>query len=408
MKSSAREGALALFIVVLSVISATAATYVVRPDGLGDYPTIQAAVDAAGDGDIIELVDGSFTGDGNRDILVPSRDITIRSQSGDPMECAIDCEGSARAEHRAFRFVTDVGTGDVSLEGIAIVNGYTTTHGGGIWIEGADTEITNCIVAQCTADGVTTRGGGVYVSDGAEPHVSGCLIAECATGYGGGLAVFIAGGTFDNCSITDNVATHTAGGVYTGSASDVEFNGCSIVSNDSNRAGGVRLHGSNAQLNSCDISRNEATYGHGGGIWLQEGSVTNCTLVENSALQDGGGVYCDMGTGTLTRCIIAYTEDGHGVAATAGNEPTLSCCDVYGNVGGNYDQVVGDQTGVNDNFSLDPELCGLALGDYRLYDTSPCLDGASPCGLLIGAYGQGCDSPVEELGWGALKAIWRK
>jgi pectin methylesterase-like acyl-CoA thioesterase len=32
--------------------------FVVSPDGSGDFPTIQAAVDAASDGDDIELTDG--------------------------------------------------------------------------------------------------------------------------------------------------------------------------------------------------------------------------------------------------------------------------------------------------------------------------------------------------------------
>jgi hypothetical protein len=45
------------------------AIYVVHPYGTGDYPTIQATVTAADDGDIIELTDGTFTGDGNRDVV---------------------------------------------------------------------------------------------------------------------------------------------------------------------------------------------------------------------------------------------------------------------------------------------------------------------------------------------------
>ena len=43
-----------------------ATTYLVNPEGTGDFPTIQAAIDAVVDGDIIELNDGTFTGDGNR------------------------------------------------------------------------------------------------------------------------------------------------------------------------------------------------------------------------------------------------------------------------------------------------------------------------------------------------------
>ena len=45
---------------------ALARTWSVLPDGSGEAPTIQAAVDSADDGDTISLGDGTFTGDGNR------------------------------------------------------------------------------------------------------------------------------------------------------------------------------------------------------------------------------------------------------------------------------------------------------------------------------------------------------
>ena len=41
----------------VGVSSSLAATYVVNPDGTGDLPTIQAAINAALGGDIIELTD---------------------------------------------------------------------------------------------------------------------------------------------------------------------------------------------------------------------------------------------------------------------------------------------------------------------------------------------------------------
>ena len=52
---------------------------VVNPDGSGDFPTIQAAIDAGCE--TIELSDGIFTGEGNWDIDYGGRSITIRSQS---------------------------------------------------------------------------------------------------------------------------------------------------------------------------------------------------------------------------------------------------------------------------------------------------------------------------------------
>ena len=41
----------AIFLLLLVSSAATATTYVIRPDGTGDYPTIQAAIDACLDGE---------------------------------------------------------------------------------------------------------------------------------------------------------------------------------------------------------------------------------------------------------------------------------------------------------------------------------------------------------------------
>ena len=109
-----------LLLLIASTCFAT--TYVVRPDGTGDFPTIQAAVDACADGDVIELADGSFTGPGNRDIDYDGRSITIRSQSGNPSTCIIRVDGTPSAPHRGFYFHSQETSASV-LEGITISNG---------------------------------------------------------------------------------------------------------------------------------------------------------------------------------------------------------------------------------------------------------------------------------------------
>ena len=55
-------------LLLATAVAATGAVYVVSPDGTGDFPTIQAAINGAADGDIVELTDGTFIGAGNRDI----------------------------------------------------------------------------------------------------------------------------------------------------------------------------------------------------------------------------------------------------------------------------------------------------------------------------------------------------
>ena len=96
--------------------------YVVDPGGTGDFPTIQAAIKAAADGDIIELTDGIFTGEGNRDMDYLGKAITIRSQSGNPEVCVIDCEGTESDPQRGFHLHSGEQAGSV-LEGITIRGG---------------------------------------------------------------------------------------------------------------------------------------------------------------------------------------------------------------------------------------------------------------------------------------------
>jgi len=401
-----RAGVFSVVVVALCAGTAAGATYVISPDGLGDYPTIQAAVSAATDGDIIELTDGTFTGDGNRDIQVPSRPITIRSQSGNFLECLIDCEGGARAEHRGFWFQAAVGTGNVTLEGIGVLHGYSTVGGGGIWVDGANTIIRSCAVVSCTVDNPAGKGGGLRVSGGGAPNVSFCLFSINTAGKGGGVAIDQAWGTFNSCEMVDNTATDVGGGMYIDADGPFQIGYSDIVSNQAPQAAGIWMAGSTPYVQHCNISRNDATAGHAGGVLLGGGILNHSTLVENSATEGGGGVHCHAGTGGINYSLIAFSESGYGVAATEGYVPSLDCCDVYDNAAGNYDSVVGDQTGIGDNISLDPELCNWEMADYRLYDTSPCWIDNSPCGYVIGAFNVGCSDPVEDMSWGSIKALY--
>lgn len=81
--------------------------WVVQPDGSGDASTIRAAIDSAATYDIVELADGIFTGEGNRDVYTYGRSILIRSASNNPTECVIDCEGSEAEPHIGFTWEED-------------------------------------------------------------------------------------------------------------------------------------------------------------------------------------------------------------------------------------------------------------------------------------------------------------
>jgi len=87
--------------------------------------------------------------------------------------------------------------------------------------------------------------------------------------------------------------------------------------------------------------------------------------------------------------IIAYNQ-GYGIDVQLDSFTTFgSCNNIYGNTLGNYNNIA-DQTGINNNISVNPKFCDTANGDYRIMDYSMCAPEFSPCGTLVGAYGVGC------------------
>jgi len=211
-------------------------THVVLPDGSGDFPAIQDAIEAAIPGDTIELGDGMFTGDGNRDLDYLGKAITIRSQSGDPATCTINCEGYENDAHVGFIFHSDEGP-DSILEGVSIIQGFFTSvdcgifsaaDAGGITCRLASPTVRDCVISFCTA--VLQAGG------------SCCATKPVAAG----VVCYRASPVFQNCEITSNylnvegipsdgyagfINPYAAG--VAGHESSPTFENCTIANNDS-------------------------------------------------------------------------------------------------------------------------------------------------------------------------------
>ncbi len=107
---------------VLALGPAAATTYLVRPDGTGQFPTIQEAIWACAGGDTVQLADGTFTGMLNRNIDFTGLAIVVESASADPAACILDCEGAAGEVRRGFLFHCGEGPASV-LRGVTIRNG---------------------------------------------------------------------------------------------------------------------------------------------------------------------------------------------------------------------------------------------------------------------------------------------
>jgi hypothetical protein len=122
------------------------------------YPTIQAAIDASADGDVVIVADGVYTGTGNRDIDFGGKALTVRSENG-PESCIIDCQATHSNPHRGFYFHQNESCA-CAVEGFTIQNGFAPDEGGYIQHAGgailcrdnANPTIRNCILLSNHAD----------------------------------------------------------------------------------------------------------------------------------------------------------------------------------------------------------------------------------------------------------------
>ena len=127
-----------------------------------DYTTIQAAVNAAQDGDEILVAPGTYTGTGDWVINPLGKPITIRA-SGTPEETILDGEGA----RRVVQCSSGEGLGTI-IEGFTIKGGNAGSgHGGGIICANSSPTITGCTISGNTA---TYSGGGIYSYSGNPTH----------------------------------------------------------------------------------------------------------------------------------------------------------------------------------------------------------------------------------------------
>ncbi len=233
-----------VFALALSLTAATfARTITVNNNGPADYPTIQAAIDDANDGDVVLVAPGTCTDDGNRDIRVYAKAITIKSERG-PQSCIINCGGNPSQRRQGFvLFGDDAKSPTRTLEGFTITGAYGAVEGGGIYCYGGSPRIVNCIIVGNNA----RMGGGIACRDCSEVVIANCVIsgnmapspdmaAKGISGTGGGVLIRASPATLTNCLITGNRTTGTGGALACGPITIVN---CTISGNSAPTFGGI-------------------------------------------------------------------------------------------------------------------------------------------------------------------------
>jgi hypothetical protein len=288
----------ALIGAVLTTSSALADTRLVPEE----YPTIQAAINASFDGDEVSVGDGTWTGDGNRDLDFGGRTITVRGRNG-AVACTIDIQGSAEEPHRAFHFHSGETSASV-VEGFTIRNGWMDLGGAMLIENGSAPTIEDCNFEENTSNPtIEDTGGGAAAIYDSQPTFDRCEFVGNrvnAIARTGGGALNITGGTvlITECNFADNSAVSvpdesTGGGaIIMAFGASVTVAGSTFTGNTSTFIGGAIMCALSAQLEltGCEIEYNSAEAG-GGGVYLQDGhaTMTDCGFTGNTSGQNWGG-----------------------------------------------------------------------------------------------------------------------
>ncbi|MCH7849187.1 MAG: right-handed parallel beta-helix repeat-containing protein, partial [Planctomycetes bacterium] len=161
----------------------------------GDFPTIQEAIDAAVDGDEVEVHPGTYF----ETINFLGKAITVYSTDG-PDVTIID------AQQTGTVVTCDSAEGpDSVLEGFTITGGNSSSGGGMLNINSSPT-VTNCTFNENDA---ARSGGGMY-NDGSSPKVTNSTFSGNSAGFpdafGGGMYNNGGSPTVTNCTFAGNEA----------------------------------------------------------------------------------------------------------------------------------------------------------------------------------------------------------
>lgn len=112
-----------------------------------------------------------------------------------------------------------------------------------------------------------------------------------------------------------------------------------------------------------------------------------------------GGGFCVGALGlrhvSLDRVIVTGSTPGAAMLIYSGSVVTLSCTDLWGNQGGDWNGRIASQYGVRGNISSDPMYCHPDSLDLYVARDSPCVPPQTQCDR-IGAWGVGCEhSPAS-------------
>lgn len=236
-----------------------------------------------------------------------------------------------------------------TLQNLTITGGQTTSSGGGIYVSGANSNLTirnsqisgnratygggiasptasivNIFDSTISNNTATIAGGGVENTFGAKLNIADSTISNNTAQYAGGISLFQSrDATITNSTISDNTVEFAGAGIFN-DQTNLTLTGSRIFRNTAGGEGGGIQNLGVANIRDTTISNNVANI-NGGGIKNESVmTIANSFITNNSAGQDGGGIYNQatlVFSGSTVSGNVATTGAGRG-GGLANNQPT--------------------------------------------------------------------------------------
>ncbi len=160
-----------------------------------DQANLANALSSAVNGDTILLADGIYSGDDNRDLIISSKSVVIKSENG-PAYTKINIGGDSLDNHFGLE-IKYAASSNIIIDGITFKNGYSI-QAGAIRFFSTSPVIKNCIF---TSNSAIVSGGAIRCK-GSSPQFINCTFVNNKSPVGASL-MLIANSqpTLTNCII---------------------------------------------------------------------------------------------------------------------------------------------------------------------------------------------------------------